>query len=139
MGLVSLNLKPSEKQLRNFGDITLFMCNFVGLTMMWLAGLTNKVFLSICIGGMTIYLLSRISTKLVRPVFVGLTVVTFPVGWLISHVVMVLFYYIVISGVGLVFKLLNRDPLHMACNPEAESYWMRYEHKRTAKDYFHQF
>jgi len=139
MGLLSLNLKPSEKQLRSFGDIALFMCNFVGLLMMQMADLTFRAFLIICIGGMVIYLLSRISTRLVRPVYVGLTVVTFPIGWLVSHAVMALFYYVVISGVGLVFKLLKRDPLHLAGHPDAESYWMPYPHKRASRDYFHQF
>jgi hypothetical protein len=68
-----------------------------------------------------------------------MTVVTFPIGWLVSHVVMVLFYYVIFSGVGLVFKLFKRDPLHRAYNPQAESYWLPCQRKGSAKDYFHQF
>jgi len=139
MGLVSLNLKASEKQLRDFGDIALCMCNFIGLMMIWLKGLSMKAFIGFCITGMVIYLLSRISTRLVRPVYMAMTVVTFPIGWLVSHVVMALFYYVIISGVGLVFKLLKRDPLHRSCNPKADSYWLPYQHKSSTKDYFHQF
>ncbi|HDS85584.1 MAG TPA: hypothetical protein ENN97_10375 [Phycisphaerales bacterium] len=139
MALVSLNLKPNEKQLRDFGDIALCMCNIVGLLLMWAAGLPVRAFIVICLIGVAIYLLSRISVKLVRPIYCGLIVITFPIGWVISHTVMALFYYVIIGAVGLVFKLLKRDPLHRAYDPDAESYWLPYKHKRTAKDYFHQF
>lgn len=139
MALVSLNLKPSEKQLREFGDIALCMSNIVGLLLMWIAGLSFKAFVIFCICGVTVYLLSRISLKLVRPVYLGLIVLTFPIGWVISHTVMAIFYYIIISGVGLVFKILKRDPLHRAYDPQAASYWIPYKHNRSPKHYFHQF
>lgn len=139
MALVSLNLKPSEKQLRDFGDIALCMCNLVGLVLMWAAGLPMKAFIVFCIIGVVIYLLSRISLKLVRPVYIGLIALTFPIGWVVSHVVMAVFYFVVIGGAGLVFKLLKRDPLHRAFEPQTPSYWIPRRHKRTAKDYFHQF
>jgi hypothetical protein len=57
----------------------------------------------------------------------------------ISHAVMAIFYYVIIGGVGLVFKLIGRDPLCRGYEPKAESYWIPYKHIRTAKDYFHQF
>ena len=138
MGLITLNLKPGEKQLRNFGDITLCICNFLGL-MMWLRGVSVKVFIGFCIAGMAVYLLSRISTRLVWPVYVGLTAAAFPIGWVVSHGIMALFYYVIFSGLGLIFKLLKRDALHRAYNPDAQSYWEPYNAKRTEQDYFHQF
>ncbi|NLK41765.1 MAG: hypothetical protein GX298_06895 [Planctomycetes bacterium] len=139
MALVSLNLKPSEKQLRDFGDIALCMCNIVGMLLMGLAGLPVKAFVVICLIGVAVYLLSRISVQWVRPIYIGLMVVSFPIGWLISHILMGLFYYGIISAVGLFFRLLKRDPLHRTYDPEADTYWLPYRHKRTPKDYFHQF
>ena len=139
MALVSLNLKPTEKQLRDFGDVALCMCNIVGLLLMWIAGLPVKAFIGFCIAGTTVYLLSRISVRLVRPVYIGLITLTFPIGWIISHAVMAIFYYGIIGAVGLVFKLLKRDPLHRAYDRQADSYWIAYKHNRTARHYFHQF
>jgi hypothetical protein len=57
----------------------------------------------------------------------------------ISHAVMAIFYYVIIGGMGLVFKLIGRDPLCRKIDRQAESYWVEYKHHRTAKDYFHQF
>lgn len=139
MALVSLNLKPSDKQLREFGEISLCMCNVVGLLLMWLFGMSVKAFIVFCICGVAVFAASRISIKLVKPVYVSLIAATFPIGWVVSHAVMAIFYYVIITGVGLVFKLLKRDPLHRAYDPQAASYWIAYRHNRKPKDYFHQF
>lgn len=139
MALVSLNLKPSDKQLREFGEVTLCMLNILGLFFMWIAGMSVSAFVGFCIAGVVVYLLSRISVKLIRPVYIALIVVAFPIGWVISHIVMGIFYYVVITGTGLVFKLLRRDPLHRKYDASAASYWVPYAQKRSLKQYFNQF
>lgn len=139
MALVSLNLKPSEKQLREFGEIALCMCNVVGLLLMWLVRLPVIAFIIFCICGVVVFILSRISVKLIRPIYLGLIVLSFPIGWVVSHFVMAVFYYVVITGVGLVFKLLKRDPLHRTYDPKAATYWIPYKQNRSPKHYFNQF
>jgi len=139
MALVSLNLKPSDKQLREFGIAALVMCAVLGGLLFWkgtVAGLGLGVF---CAAGVVVFVLSRVAAGLVRPIYLALIVATFPIGWVISHAVMAIFYYVIIGGTGLVFKLIGRDPLCRKIDRQAESYWVEYKHHRTAKDYFHQF
>ena len=139
MALVSLNLKPSKKQLRDFGDIALCMCNVIGGLLLCLDKLSAGGFFVFCLIGVIIYVSSRISTILVRPIYKGMILVTFPIGYVISHVVMGLFYYIVVTGVAFVFKLLGRDLLSRKYNTQAKTYWLKYTKKRTSEDYFRQF
>lgn len=139
MALVSLNLKPSEKQLREFGEITLCMLNIIGLILMKIADLSTQAFIIFCICGVTVFLLSRISVNLVRPLYISLITLTFPIGWVVSHILMAIFYYIVIGGTGLIFKLLGRDPLNRGYDPQATTYWTPRKQIRTAKQYFNQF
>jgi hypothetical protein len=139
MVLVTLNLKPTDKQLRGFGYTALIMCNVISLLLMWVKDLPFYGFIVFCIIGITIYLLSRISLKLIRPIYAGLYVITFPVGRIVGHTMMALFYYVIIGSIGLLFKLLKHDPLHLKYDPDAKSYWKLYKYKRTAEDYFHQF
>jgi len=139
MALVSLNLKPSEKQLREFGEIALCMCNIIGLLLFWLGGLPIAGLVTFCICGVAVFGLSRISVKLIRPIYLGLIVLTFPIGWGVSHIVMAFFYYAVIGFVGLIFKILKRDPLHRNYDPQAVSYWIPYRHNRKPEEYFRQF
>jgi hypothetical protein len=139
MALVTLNLNPSEKQLKTFGLITPIMCSLVGLILLRFGKIPLRGLLLLVIFGILLYVLGRISTKLIKPVFLTMTFLTFPIGWVVSHLVMALFYYGIITPVAIFFRLLNRDPLCRRYEPDADTYWIPYKHKRSAKDYFRQF
>lgn len=138
MALVSLNLKPKKKILTDFGDIALAMLTVLGLLFMWLGKIQTRGLVIFCIVGLVLYVASRISTALIKPVYLTLIVVTFPIGWVISHLMMAIFYYGVITPVALFFKLKKRDVLYRTYDPKAETYWFPYAKKRTLKDYFNQ-
>ena len=139
MALVSLNLKPSKKQLRDFGLIALCMCNVVGLLLLWAAKISPKELIVLFLIGVTVFGLSRLSTTFIKPVYLALTILTFPVGWAVSHLIMAVFYYAIITPIALLFKVLGRDLLCRKYDPQADSYWIAYKRKRSNKDYFHQF
>ena len=77
----------------------------------------------------------------VKPVYLLLTVVSWPIGYVVSHVVLAVFYYVIITGTGLIFRLVGRDPLQRRFDPAASSYWQ----SKTLPDaqnrerYFRQF
>jgi hypothetical protein len=139
MALVALNLKPSKQQLRDFGDIALCMCNLIGLVLLWAgkAGLRGLVIFSLA--GLAMYIFSRISTGLIKPVYQGMMIVTFPIGWVVSHIVMGIFYYGIVTLIAVIFRIIGRDPLCRNYDPQASSYWIARRTNRPAKDYFHQF
>ena len=139
MALVTLNSNPSEKQLKSFGLIALIMCVLIGLFLFGLGKISLGGFLFLAILGILIYASGRISTKLIRPVFLLMIFLTFPIGWVVSHLVMGVFYYGIITPVGLFFRLISRDPLCRKYEPNAETYWIEYKHERSAKGYFRQF
>lgn len=139
MAMVSLNLKPSEKQLRDFGDIALCMCNIIGLLLFWFDKISIRGFVIFCLIGLVMYILSRISTMLIKPVYQGMMIVTFPIGWVVSHVMMGVFYYGIVTPIAIIFKIIGRDPLCRVYDPKAKTYWVRYKQSRSAKHYFHQF
>jgi hypothetical protein len=139
MALVSLNLSPSQKQLRDFGFISLVMFFVIGLVLLGLGKVPAKGFMVFCLVGVVLYILSRISVALIKPVYLVMILLTFPIGWVVSHVMMALFYYGIITPVALFFKLLNRDPLCRKYEPNADTYWIQCKKKRPVKDYFRQF
>jgi hypothetical protein len=139
MGLVTLNLKPSDKQLRSFGLVGLIMCVLIGGVLVGLKKIPIMAFIIFLIAGILLLVLSRISLKSIRYVYLALILVTFPIGWIFSHVVMALFYYGVITPIGIFFRLTKRDPLSRKYAPAADTYWIKYTRKRTAKSYFRQF
>lgn len=139
MAMVSLNLQPTKKVLRDFGLAAVLMSGVLGLLLLW----TGKISLIglgvIILIGTILFVLSRISPTLIKPVYLCLVILTFPIGWVVSHLIMVVFYYGIITPVAIMFKITGRDPLNRKYDPQAQTYWIEYKHKRSDKDYFHQF
>ena len=50
--------------------------------------------------------------------------VFYPVGWLVSHLVMTLLFYLVFTPVGLLMRATGNDPLNRLLDTKIESYWI---------------
>lgn len=139
MPLISVNLKPTENQLHSFGWITLVMLAVIALLLHRLKGLAWQPVGWISAAGLVVFILSLISTKLVKPVYIGLQLVTFPIGLAVSLIIMAVFYYLVLTPVGLVSRLLGRDSLNRKFDKQAKTYWVRYKPPDSVGRYFKQF
>jgi hypothetical protein len=45
------------------------------------------------------------------------------VGFVTNHVVLGLFFYLIITPVGLVMRMFGRNPMSLKCEPERETYF----------------
>ena len=139
MALTQINWHPSRTECRRFGWVALVASALVAALLAWWQDL-SLVWTGVLVGaGVVIFALSLISAKLVRPVFVGLTLVTWPIGWVVSFVILAVFYYIVLTPIGLVLRLFRRDPLTRGWEDDAETYWVPHRQPESAKRYFNQF
>ncbi len=71
--------------------------------------------------------------------FQGWMTLFFPVGWLISHLLMAFVFYLLITPLALVMRAIGRDALGKSPDPGAETYWSPLEAKPKATRYFQQF
>jgi hypothetical protein len=60
--------------------------------------------------------------RLLRPLFVGCTLLTFPVGWLTATLLSACLYYGLFTPLGVFFRLCGRDVLRLR-RPRRDSYW----------------
>lgn len=138
MALVTLTLNPTESKLKVFALACLVMSSAIGGALFALGKISGVGIAIFAAVGIVIYALSRISVHFVKPVYWVLTVGTFPIGWVVSHAIMAVFYYGILSVFALFFRLVGRDTMCRAWEPEASSYWTAYRHKRSDEDYFRQ-
>ena len=54
-------------------------------------------------------------------------------GLVTSHIVLALLYYLVITPIGLVMRVLGKNPLALHIDQRAESYWIRRENRNPDK------
>lgn len=46
------------------------------------------------------------------------------IGWVVSHVIMTLIYFAVLTPIALIMRLFGHDPLRLRPDPGLESYWI---------------
>jgi len=145
--LVDLNLRPDDRTLRQFGFIALGGFGLLGLCAWndWLIfafGLGSwRTGVAGFLAGLGVLaaLFSLTWPKANLPIFVGLSVVAFPIGFVLSYVIMGTLFYGMITPVSLLFRIIGRDPMARAFEPGTQSYWIDSRPPRPSEHYFKQF
>jgi hypothetical protein len=70
---------------------------------------------------------------------VGLSVVAFPIGFVVAYVILGVLFFVLITPLGLAFRLIGRDPLKRRFEPEVPTYWEPSGPARSMESYFKQF
>ena len=139
MSMIEINWNPKNKELRNFGNIAVIASIILSLLLYLFKHIPLSWIMVIISIGFIIFLSSLISAKLTRIIYLGLTLLTFPIGWVISFLVLVIFYFLIITPIGLLFRLTGHDPLHRNFEPSVKSYWLKRKSPDKLDRYFHQF
>ncbi len=138
MAMIDLNWKPTNKDLRVFGTAALVVAGGFGLSIFLKVGLVGLVKILWGVGA-TVFFIGLIWPQGLKYVYIGLSLIAFPIGLVIGNVLMALVYYLLVTPIGLAFKLLGKDPMHRKLDPNAESYWIRRPPPPEPGRYFRQF
>ena len=139
MALIEINWNPKRKELRNFAIIALAASLLVASLLYIFKGVRIQWAVIIVAAGFGILLSSFISLKQTRILYLGLILVTLPIGWVVSLILLAAFYFLLLVPLGLLFRLLGRDALCRRFDPAAKSYWLARREPDSLDRYFHQF
>ena len=138
MPLIEINKTPSRKDLLWFGVIFALFFGAVG-------GLAYGKFAAyglaytIWIGTAAVTALYYLIPPARKPVYIGWLYAALPIGWVLTHVLLGITYYAVITPLGLLRRVLGGDPLERNLDRSVASYWIKRREARTHSDYFRQF
>lgn len=136
--MIDLNLNPSKKDLRIFSLAMLAFLAFVGWVVWHKTG-SAAAGAGVAALGIAFALLGLAAPRAVRPVFVVLMVINYPIGWVVTHVVMALIFYVVVTPLGVIMRLCGRDPMERRFDPSTKSYWKPRRTETDSSRYFRQF
>lgn len=139
MPLIEIEWHPTGRQLRVFGLSGLLASIVAALVLLFVWGVALLWALAALAAGAVIFVSSLISPKLTRLLYIGLTAVVLPIGLVVSFVLLAAFYFLLLTPIALVFRLIGRDTLHRKFDPTAGSYWVPHESSDDMERYFHQF
>ena len=73
-----------------------------------------------------------------RPLFIGLSLITIPIGAVVGELALLLIFFGLFLPLGLVFRLMGRDPLERTLDRSAATYWRRKKQPDSAARYYRQ-
>ena len=138
MGLIEINKNPSRPQLRTFALVWFpAFCALVGFLLFRKVGETPAY--AVWGAGSGISIVGLLVPSFMRVVFVGLMYLTFPIGFVVAHVLLAAIYYAVLTPIGLLMRLAGYDPMGRGAGKESGTYWTTRGGERPRKSYFRQF
>lgn len=145
--MVEIDFHPDDRTLRQFGWIALGGFGLLsGLAWferaMFASGLGEArvpVAGALLAIGVIAALVGTVRPQGNRFLFVGLALLAFPIGFVLSYVILTTLFFVVIAPVGIFMRLTGHDPMHRSFDPQADSYWKPSEPMPPSERYFKQF
>jgi len=120
--VISIQWNPERKQLRQFAGIWFpAFCALVGWSIARKTGHWHDVEMGWIVAGV-VSILGLVFPPIIRPVFVGLILLTYPIGWVVSHLLLGAIFYGVVTPIGISLRLAGHDPLQLKA-PLGNSLW----------------
>lgn len=136
--MIDINWNPSRKDLRVFG-LAFLGFSWVASGLLWWRFGWNDFIPSLWIAGPIVGLVGLLWPRALRFLFIALTLLAFPIGLVIGNVLMAFVYYLLVTPIGLVFKLVGRDSLHRKLDPQATTHWVARKPPASMARYFRQY
>ena len=134
--MIEIPWNPSRRQLRVFAAIAAFFFGGLGA---WLARDVGIRPASVILCGLAAYAaLGLVRPESLRILYVLLTLLTLPIGRLLSRVSLVLLYFGLVTPTGWLQRLTGRQTLDLHIDREARSYWEPKPTQDRVESYFRQ-
>jgi hypothetical protein len=134
--LINLQNKATDTQLRWFAGLWFpAMCLMIGW--MGLSRGAGRWPYALWAFGIGLGAAGLAVPRIIAPVYRGLIIATFPIGWAVSHIILRVMYYLVITPVGWLVRRFF-DPMERRFRSDASSYWEPREQSAPSR-YFRQF
>jgi hypothetical protein len=138
MALITVNTNPTRRELRQFGFIWLAFLLFFGLVAWFKIG-NHPLAQGLWITAVVVPLIGWFVPAFMKLVFVGMSYAAFPIGFVVSHIILAVVYYLVLTPIGILMRLLGYDPMRRELEPDVDSYWIEREPHPDPKQYFRQY
>ncbi|MEX2140396.1 MAG: SxtJ family membrane protein [Pirellulales bacterium] len=137
MALLQINWNPNRRELRQFAALWVGFFGLIGVYCLLVSGsLTAAVALwAISVIGIVGWFVP----SFIRPPYVVWLALAMPIGWTISHLLLLIMFYLVLTPIGLIMRVCGYDPLQRRFDRSAQSYWHDLEQNKDFDQYFKQF
>jgi len=135
---MKINRDPGPRQLAVFGALLPVTFALLGLIVSHRLGFTGPRN-GLWVAGAVLTVAYAAAPRLRRPLYVGMSLAGYPIGWLVSHVILLAIFLFVVTPVALLMRLLGQDPMQRRFDCSGQSYWMPHRPADHPRRYYQQF
>jgi hypothetical protein len=136
MSLIRINRNPSDRQLSVFALAWLLFLGILG-GQAWHRGHATAAKAAWSLAA-AVPLTGLLNREALRWVYLALSYATYPIGFVVSRVLLALAYYLALTPIGLTMRLFRYDPLARRFDRQARSYWTARQTPKPPESYFNQ-
>ena len=136
MKLIRINTHPAARDLRQFAGLWLLFVG-AGAFFAWRSE-APLLAAGLAAAAVVVGVVGLVAPRSVRAVYLGSMYLAFPIGFVVSWLILGAVYFLVITPIGLCLNLARRDPLERRFERGANSYWKPRGPARPPSDYFRQ-
>jgi membrane protease YdiL (CAAX protease family) len=89
--------------------------------------------------GVGLAVLGSLAPVVVKPLFYAWMTLALALGWVMTRVLLTVFFFLVLTPVALIFRLIGRDALHRKLDRGAPSYWIKKQYLIEDRSRFEKF
>lgn len=126
---------PDTRMLRQFAGLWIVFFGAIGAWQLYKGSDWGwpLIVMAVVAGG-----IGLIWPKVLKPVFVTWMILAFPIGWLVSHVILALVFYCAFVPIGLLLRARGHDSLLLK-KPDTNSFWIKKTQQTDPARYLKQF
>jgi hypothetical protein len=130
-------LKTGERELRKFG----WLVGGVLIALSILMWLRHRTYFPYFLApGIALVVFGFLFPKALKHVYIAWMSLAIVLGFVVSNIILTLFFFLVITPIGLTARLLGKDFLRLKIDRETPTYWIRREQiTKTPAEYEQQF
>lgn len=126
-------LKFDKQNLQAFGKNSAIGFVIIG-TILFL--FKKDVYLYFWIAAGIFALLTLVAPKILKVVYITSMRIADPIGWVMSRVILSIFFFLIMTPIGLLLRLFGKDLLNQKIDKNVKSYWIPKETNDCDKVYF---
>ncbi len=131
-------LKTGPRELRKFGLLVGAVLAALGI----LALVRGRVYYPYLLApGLALIVLGAAVPHALKHVYIAWMFLAIVLGFIVSNVILILFFFLIITPIGLAARLFGKDFLRLKLDRQAATYWISREKNppRTQAEYEQQF
>ena len=135
--MIEINWNPDSRVLRWFAGLQIvFFCVIAWLWWNSLGATGGAILIAV---STVVGVIGLVRPAWIKPVYIVWMVAVFPIGWVVSHVVLAVIYYVLLTPIALMVRWRRGDPLQRQLDRAAPTYWTPRRPVDGTERYFRQY